>query len=380
MLFITITLLSSSLALNNSLTKDLEYLTPVDVVISKQMADYYELDQLPDKVREDLNYSTMETLTRAGINPDVQFKDLIEITIYGDESLTLRTSLGNTLSKFLKKYPYVMLDLKEQIVRLSDYNKIAALYGHQQLSLKNDEYIILADFKPLIPYRNETLKSGNTIEVNDNILKPAKEEIVEGFIHMAGNKVNRGIFIVPDKVVANTTSSNSILIANYKNNKAETEEFFNEYYTKNYFITTLAVVNTKIDIMASSIGLGAMVTFIGLYIGIIFMISSAAILSLKELSESTDNKERLKILRKIGADENMINKALFKQIGIFFICPLLIAIIHSIFGITFAINILETFGNDGLFESIIMTALLLIFIYGGYFIITYFSSKSMMRD
>ena len=37
-----------------------------------------------------------------------------------------------------------------------------------------------------------------------------------------------------------------------------------------------------------------MVTFIGLYLGIIFLISSAAILGLKELSESSDNKERFR--------------------------------------------------------------------------------------
>ena len=62
-----------------------------------------------------------------------------------------------------------------------------------------------------------------------------------------------------------------------------------------------------------------MVTFVGLYLGIIFLISSAAILVPKELSESTDNKERFNMLRKIGTDEKMINKAfLFNQIAVFF--------------------------------------------------------------
>ena len=64
--------------------------------------------------------------------------------------------------------------------------------------------------------------------------------------------------------------------------------------------------------LESSIGLGALVTFIGLYLGIIFLISSAAILALKELSESTDNKERYKMIRKLGADEKMMK---IHQIG-----------------------------------------------------------------
>ena len=137
---------------------------------------------------------------------------------------------------------------------------------------------------------------------------------------------------------------------------------------------------TKISIYEASIGLAAMVTFIGMYLGIIFLISSAAILALKELSESTDNKVRYQMLRKIGTDEKMIFQALFRQIGVFFLFPLIFAIIHSIFGIQFCNYILETFGNENLLLSILMTAIVLIVIYGGYFWITYVCSKQIIKE
>jgi len=108
--------------------------------------------------------------------------------------------------------------------------------------------------------------------------------------------------------------------------------------------------------------------------------SSAAILELKELSESSDNKERYDMLRKIGTDEKMINRALFRQIAIFFMFPLLLAIIHSIFGIIFCNYILQTFGNQSLLISIIMTTVFLIVIYGGYYLITYFCSKNIIKE
>ena len=76
----------------------------------------------------------------------------------------------------------------------------------------------------------------------------------------------------------------------------------------------------------------------------------------------------------------MINKALFRQIAIFFMFPLIIAIVHSYFGIKFCVNILETFGTTGLLPSIIMTAIFLIVIYGGYFLITYYCSKNIIRE
>ncbi len=121
-------------------------------------------------------------------------------------------------------------------------------------------------------------------------------------------------------------------------------------------------------------------TFLLANIGIVFLIASVAILALKELTESTDNKERYNMLRKLGADEKMINKSLFRQIAIFFIFPLLVAIIHSIFGITFCSYIIETFGNEQLLNSIIMTAIFIVVIYGGYFLITYLCSKNIVKE
>lgn len=76
----------------------------------------------------------------------------------------------------------------------------------------------------------------------------------------------------------------------------------------------------------------------------------------------------------------MLNKALFRQIGIFFLFPLVLAIIHSIFGIKFCLYILQTFGKEELIKSIIMTAGIIVFIYGGYFLITYLCSKNIIKE
>lgn len=86
------------------------------------------------------------------------------------------------------------------------------------------------------------------------------------------------------------------------------------------------------------------------------------------------------MLRKLGTDEKMINRALFKQTAIFFGFPLLLAIIHSVFGIIFCDYILSVFGNEKLLASIVMTALILLVIYGGYFVITYTVSKNIIKD
>ena len=60
--------------------------------------------------------------------------------------------------------------------------------------------------------------------------------------------------------------------------------------------------------------------------------------------------------------------------------PLILAIIHSIFGIQVANTILSSMAaTSGMLPSIIMTALFILVIYGGYFLATYFGSKSIIK-
>ena len=137
--------------------------------------------------------------------------------------------------------------------------------------------------------------------------------------------------------------------------------------------------NTRTDIVSASMGLSTIITFVAIYLGIIFLISGAAILALKELSESSDNRERYDVLRKIGADESMINRSLFKQIGIFFLMPLSLAVVHSVFGLQFVRKRMITIGEVNRFGSIVTTAAVLLVIYGGYFLTTYLGSKRIIQ-
>ena len=76
----------------------------------------------------------------------------------------------------------------------------------------------------------------------------------------------------------------------------------------------------------------------------------------------------------------MINRALFRQIGIFFLAPLLLAAVHSVYGMKFAMIILESVGTSAAGISIVITLLVLAFIYGGYFVLTYVCSRNMIRE
>ena len=157
----------------------------------------------------------------------------------------------------------------------------------------------------------------------------------------------------------------------------DNSEFVQNLYKKGIDIEG----KTKISIREASIGLATIVTFIAIYLGIIFLIASSAILALKQLTDSSDNKQRYTILRKIGCDEKMINKALYRQIGIFFGVPLILAIIHSIFGIQFALSVMSGLANKkDLLPSAIATVIIIGIIYGAYFLATYLGSKNIIKE
>ena len=112
-----------------------------------------------------------------------------------------------------------------------------------------------------------------------------------------------------------------------------------------------------------------------------FLIASSAILALKQLTESSDNRQRYIILRKIGCDEKMINQALFRQIFIFFMLPLILAIVHSIFGIQFVMTMMSVLASpEQLLPSAISTVIIIGVIYGAYFLATYLGGKNIIKE
>lgn len=386
MLFITISVLSAALSMKDSLSKDLDSVCPVDVQLAKYsydaMSEAYatsqDMNEKDREMLEDSKLSIIETLNNSGFDAQKYFKDVAEYNVY-NTGLTVKDTLGDINTD---DYQFIA-DTIMPVMTIGDYNSVARLYGNSTYELNDDEYIIVADYKNMVMIRNQALKKGITLSVNGKEYKPRYNECKDGFVHIGVQNMNDGILVVPDNAVKPQQVRNMGLSADYRADTKE-ERYFIETQLDNLmknisFKKSFISWNSRIDLAESSVGLGALVTFIALYLGIIFLISSAAILALRELSDSADNKERYGMLRKLGVDERMIDMALFKQIGIFFAFPLILALIHSVFGIKFINIILATMGMSSMAASIGLTLAFVAVIYGGYFLITYLCSRSIIR-
>ena len=354
LLFLTITIFSSAWSINVSLKNDLQYGTPADVLV-------YTYSDAEGKTAKNI-------LTKVGYNLD-NFAEYTESYTYGFDTVTVGSLLTPILNDVQKDYPNLLVDNYLPVMTISDYNKIASFYGNQTYTLNEDEFILVADYEQMLQYENKALAKGVTIQIGDKTLHNKYKECVEGLLQMSGNKANTGIVVVPDDIdISSSEITKNFLAANFKGDKDEANSELMSYMDE--INGEGAVADTKIDIYTASTGLSAIMIFI----------SSAAILALKELSDSSDNKEKYGMLRRIGVDDRKLNKALFIQIGIFFMLPLLVAIIHSVFGIMSASKIMESMSVTTNISSIAMTALLIIAIYGGYFIVTYFTSKRIINE
>lgn len=386
MLFITISVLSAALSMKDSLSKDLDSMCPVDVQLAKYsydaMSEAYatsqDMNEKDREMLEDSKLSIIETLNNSGFDAQKYFKDVAEYNIY-NTGLTVKDTLGDINTD---DYQF-MADTIMPVMTIGDYNSVARLYGNSTYELNDDEYIIVEDYKNMVMIRNQALKKGIILSVNGKEYKPRYSECMDGFVQIGVQNMNDGILVVPDNAVKPQQVRNMGLSADYRADTKE-ERYSIETQLDNLmknisFQTSFISWNSRIDLAESSVGLGALVTFIALYLGIIFLISSAAILALRELSDSADNKERYGMLRKLGVDERMIDMALFKQIGIFFAFPLILALIHSVFGIKFINIILATMGMSSMAASIGLTLAFVAVIYGGYFLITYLCSRSIIR-
>ena len=358
MLFVTLCLLTSAFTIKDYFNNSINTYAPVD----------YQIISINQNVR------VTEFLEDTFVKENT--KDNLVVSEYYDENFDYAKSLGKVYEQIKQEYSYIQFDSPVYIMSEADYNKLARLLKIDTVTIQDDEYAIVSNYNTDI--YESVLESNSTMIIFNQELKPYKK-LINGFVNISGNPANLGFFVVSDQIIEKDHLKYEILSGNYNSKDQKITQKLEEK-VKNFHTEETLIKDTRNEIEISAAGLTAIITFIGLYLGIIFLISSSAILALKELSDCIDDKKKYKILRQIGADEKEINKALFMQTFIFFMMPLSIAVIHTIFGLKFCEWILKSLGITRILNGSYMTFIFLILIYGIYFIITYLCSKNIIRE
>ena len=111
--------------------------------------------------------------------------------------------------------------------------------------------------------------------------------------------------------------------------------------------------------------------FLGVFLGLLFIMATVLIMYYKQLSEGYDDKRNFSIMRKVGLEKAEIRRSVRSQVLIMFYLPLITACIHIAFAFPFIMRLLPLVGiNDvGLFAlctlvSVVAFALIYAACYG----------------
>lgn len=379
MLFLTISTLATGLSFKNALEKGLENTTPFDA-----SATYY--------IDEDSKIKTAEeSIKELGFKFNPEDK-IVSYNEYKLEKTNLESLLNkNAEGKNKKEIVEAMTYKGTNAISISSYNDIRALSGEKSVSLANNEVLISSNLGEVENTLKNILKNNEKVEIDGKEYKIANNaligqgKVIKEAFESTGMTNNFFTLIVPDNIVSNLKPIANKININFPKNSNEEErvqKLFNEYRDGVVDSSKYGFVNgyTKARIYEDNNGMTNIVLFIGIYLGVIFLISSTAVLALQQLSEASDSIDRYKSLRRIGVSQKMINKSIFTQVSIYFGLPLVVALVHSVVAIKVVNGFLTMFNRPDIGVSSLVTALIMVIVYGGYFYATYTGYKSTVKN
>ncbi|MCX0386271.1 ABC transporter permease [Clostridium perfringens] len=375
MLFLAICTFSGGLGINRAINADLKDLTKFDVTFWSNSGE--NIEKLLKEKNIDISNIAKEDSNMVMYDSGVKYSNFLS-----KEGMTA-----------MKNYFPVANDNDILVIGENGYNNTLKLLGKESVNLKENQYLAVGNIDEMKKWVNESLENGNIdqmkklvnkssengkkINISGKTLEPANKKYENINLYNFTMKGDILIFVVKDSLLEGlkpVSSRFNMMLKDNSNTKEELESI------RDQLVESQVYSITKKEIYDNAAGLGATMAYLGIYLGLIFIITSAVVLAIQQLTESTDNVERYRLLKEIGVDQKMINKAIFTQVGVYFMLPLSLAIVHSIVGLKISSTIVGVFGNASIMPNIIITAIIFVIIYGGYFLATYLGAKKNINE
>ena len=185
--------------------------------------------------------------------------------------------------------------------------------------------------------------------------------------------------LIPDEMAQQLSPSRQVWSADYLADKEETEEEIMDTI-QSLDVPFASWITTRLNIYQDLMGSKILALFLGLYLGFTFLLAAAAVLALQQLSQAADNAGRYALLRKLGAEEKLVARSATQQVALAFLLPLALALLHSVVGMKAANDLIATAGKVDSVASSAVTALVLVVVYGGYFLATALACRRMAKS
>lgn len=389
-LMFTIILIGGNVALlmNNMINNEIEMGYPYEIMISTADGDFSKYKEYIEK--------------------NTKVKDMYEYRLYNIKEIGLSTAFEKT--------PFKGTIDKEinSVLSLTNYNKLREILGYEKVDLKDDEIIINCLKTAKRGLEKYTKENDKTKIVGKDV--KIKEIRSENIAQVGFNGWYYAI-IVPDSLIPliekedkrlrDKNDNNSTIVTEQEdgadkiyyldfayNFVATTENMTDEKFYKelsNYIIKqereiagevngeeqnynieiSLANVQTKGERMSQTKSFYTIMSFLAFYVALIFVMATATLLAIQQLSDSEKYKYRYELLKKLGVDELQINRTIFRQLLFYFAIPMVLPVIISIpitLGISHIFTVAVTM--EEILKNIWIMLGMFILVYGIYFIAT----------
>ena len=112
-------------------------------------------------------------------------------------------------------------------------------------------------------------------------------------------------------------------------------------YLKKNNIKDIYLIEDYYSTWQESRGLYASVFFIGIFIGILFLVATVLIIYYKQISEGYGDQRNFQIMSKIGLANREISRIINSQIRMVFLLPIIMAVVHICFAFPIIKNIMS---------------------------------------
>lgn len=280
------------------------------------------------------------------------------------------------------------------VIRESNYNEYLRFRGMDPIVLGEDGYTILSDMGESVNrIYDKVLGEGVELTIGDRVLYPVQDRVNEDASTFANAMfgMNSGTIVLPDSLVdqLNLPPYQSYLMLNYADgvNPDDADAYIGAYCE--YGDITDAAGNlvgawgteaTRTSTYESVDSMNGLISYLAIYIGFVLVVACAAILTIQQLSGVSDASKNYRILAELGTSDREISHSVLVQQTIFFVFPVVVGVAHSIVALSIIIDLVEVFGGLTIGGTVGFTTLIFLIAYGGYFCVTYFMSKGIVRD
>ncbi|MCC0761918.1 ABC transporter permease [Clostridioides sp. ES-S-0006-03] len=342
---------------------------------------YYDIDR---NINENYKYSYTINAENSLVNNEIDkllYKYKEDDKVLFDKTVEFISRDVNFKLYYKKGGVYRENTVIVDFIKESDFKKLRQYQNSNYEELTSEEHVYYVSDS----YKRMFLKSTGTQKIDVYIKEKEKMNLFTVQKNILEPEINLqstfDLIVVKDSIFNRLKSGGESRLLRLIDIKNEKKEFdmslrLKNIVDKNMESTYPFNFTSNVENYNDLIRVSGLMLFIGIFLSVVFLLCTGSIILFKQLSNIYDDKERYIMLKKLGANNQDIEKIISRQLKVVFLLPLIVGTIHNLF----AMSIAQKFITRPLLIPIITTLAIYYIGYFIYYFITLKYAQNMIID